>query len=79
MSVAKIGKRGVLVIPSEIRKKSGLKEGDDVLVEAGDSGIIHIMKRPKDFVAALRDLHSDVWSGVNPVEYVKEERDSWEK
>ncbi len=31
MSVAKIGKRGVLVIPVEIRKKSGLRDGDDVL------------------------------------------------
>lgn len=79
MSVAKIGKRGVLVIPAEIRKKSGLHDGDDVLIEAGENGMIHIMKRPKDFVAALRDLHSEIWPEISPAEYVKEERNSWDK
>jgi len=79
MSVAKIGKRGVLVIPTEIRKKSGLTDGDDVLIDIGESGIIHIRKRPKDFVAALSDLHPEIWPEKNPVDYIKEERDLWDK
>jgi AbrB family looped-hinge helix DNA binding protein len=79
MSVAKIGKRGALIIPVEIRKKVGLKEGDDLLIEVDELGTIHMLKRPANFSAALRNLHSEIWNNVDPVEYVKEERASWEK
>lgn len=79
MPVAKIGKRGTMVLPSEIRKKAGINEGDEVLVELDERGTVHIMKRPRDFTAALKGLHSDIWRGVDPVAYVREERDSWEK
>lgn len=79
MSVARIGKRGTLVLPAEIRRKTGLKEGDDVLIEVGENGAIYLMKRPADFVGALRGLNAEIWRGIDPLEYVKEERDSWEK
>ena len=79
MSVTKIGRRGTLVIPAEIRRKTGIKEGDDVLIEVGEHGTIHVMKRPTDFAGALRNLYADVWHGIDPVVYVKEERNSWEK
>jgi AbrB family looped-hinge helix DNA binding protein len=79
MSVAKIGKRGTLIIPVEIRKKTGLKEGDDVLIEVDEQGTIHMLKRPVDFSKALRNLYSEIWEGVDPVQYVSEERTSWDK
>ena len=79
MSVARIGKRGTLVLPAGIRHKAGIQEGDEVLIEMDERGTLHIMKKPKDFVAALRNLHKDIWKGIDPVQYVKEERDSWEK
>jgi len=79
MPVSKVGKRGMMVIPSEIRRKASIQEGDEVLVEVDERGTIHIMKRPRDFSAALKNLHSDIWRGIDPVQYVREERDSWEK
>lgn len=79
MPVAKIGKRGTMILPSEIRKKASINEGDEVLVEVDERGTIHIMKRPQDFTAALKNLHGDIWRGMDPVKYVREERDSWEK
>jgi AbrB family looped-hinge helix DNA binding protein len=79
MSVAKIGKRGTLIIPAEIRKKIGLKEGDDVLIEVDEKGTIHMLKRPLNFSQALQNLHAQIWENVDPVQYVKEERASWEK
>jgi len=77
MRVAKIGKRGVIVIPSEIRKKADLSEGDDLFIDVDDHGGIHLTKKPSDFVKALHGLHQDIWKGVDPVEYVREERHSW--
>ena len=74
MSVAKIGKRGTLIIPAEIRRKTGLKEGDDILIEIGEDGSMHMIKRPGDFTDALRGLYKEVWRGVAPETYVAEER-----
>ncbi|MCL6613883.1 MAG: AbrB/MazE/SpoVT family DNA-binding domain-containing protein [Firmicutes bacterium] len=79
MPVAKIGKRGALIIPAEIRRKTGLKEGDEVLIEVGDDGSIHMLKRPADFTAALRGLYKEIWRGTDPETYVAEERAAWEK
>lgn len=79
MPVAKIGKRGMMVLPSEVRRKAGIDEGDEVLVEADERGTIHIMRRPKDFTAALKNLHSDIWQGIDPIKYVRQERNSWEQ
>ncbi|MGE5551405.1 MAG: AbrB/MazE/SpoVT family DNA-binding domain-containing protein [Bacteroidota bacterium] len=79
MPVAKIGKRGTLIIPAEIRRRTGLKEGDDVLLDVGEDGSIHMLKRPTDFTSALRGLYKDVWRGTHPETYVAEERASWEK
>lgn len=79
MPVAKIGKRGSLIIPAEIRRRTGLKEGDDVLIEVGEDGSIHLLKRPADFTGALRGLYGEIWRGVDPETYVAEERARWEK
>jgi hypothetical protein len=58
---------------------TGIKEGDDVLIEAGENGTIHMIKRPENYAVALRGFHREIWQGIDPVEYVKKERESWEK
>lgn len=78
MSVVRVGRRGAIVIPSEIRNRTGIEEGDELLVDVEENGIIYMMRRPKDFVAALRDS-SGVWRELDPLEYVREERKSWDK
>jgi len=78
MPVVKVGKRGALIIPAEIRRRTGLKEGDDVLLEAGEDGSIHLLKRPANFTDALRGLYREIWRGVKPETYVAEEREKWE-
>lgn len=40
MVVSQIGKRGTLVIPSSLRERFGLEEGETVLVEETDEGIL---------------------------------------
>ncbi len=33
----------------------------------------------KDYATALLENHGEVWQGSDPNEYVKRERDSWER
>ena len=33
----------------------------------------------KRFLLELRGLGKEIWEGVDPAEYVKQERDSWER
>jgi AbrB family looped-hinge helix DNA binding protein len=40
MDTCKIGQRGVVVIPARLRKRAGLKEGDVVIVEQNEDGIL---------------------------------------
>jgi AbrB family looped-hinge helix DNA binding protein len=40
MESAKVGKRGVIVVPAKLRKQFGLEEGSVVTAEARDDGIL---------------------------------------
>lgn len=37
---ARVGRRGVVVIPARLRKKFGMEEGSSVLVEEGSDGVV---------------------------------------
>ncbi|MGE5584365.1 MAG: hypothetical protein ACM309_02335 [Bacillota bacterium] len=50
-----------------------------MLIEIDERGTLHMMKKPKDFAAALRNLHKNIWKSADPVQCVAEERTSWEK
>ena len=36
----KIGKRGVITLPAKLRKKYGIRESDDLLVEETEEGLL---------------------------------------
>jgi len=46
MAIAKIGRRGSLVIPSEERRKAEIEEGDRVEVVARGSGVLVLRRVP---------------------------------
>jgi len=77
MSVAKVGKRGVVVLPAELRRRMKLNEGDELLIDISESGVIYIVQRPEDFVDALKNAGKGLWAEQDPVEYVREERKTW--
>lgn len=68
-----------MVLPASVQRKLNIVEGDEMLIEMDERGTLHMMKKPKDFAAALRNLHKNIWKGVDPVQCVAEERTSWEK
>ncbi|MDD3024369.1 MAG: AbrB/MazE/SpoVT family DNA-binding domain-containing protein [Syntrophomonadaceae bacterium] len=76
MSVVKIGKRGTLVIPAEIRKQIKIKEGDEFLIDTSESGVMYIIRKPADFIEALKEAGQGIW--IDPVNYVRGERETWQ-
>jgi AbrB family looped-hinge helix DNA binding protein len=45
--LAKVGKRGSLVIPSEQRRKARIEEGDQVEIQATGAGSLVLTKLPR--------------------------------
>lgn len=73
--VAKIMARGLIALPSEIRKKVGLKEGDMVKVEVrGEEIVIKKEKRVFDLKGALggSDLTQKTFAQILAEELKKE-------
>jgi AbrB family looped-hinge helix DNA binding protein len=46
LTLAKVGKRGGLVIPSEERRKAQIEEGDQVEIQAKGTGSLVVTKLP---------------------------------
>ena len=78
MSVrVKVSKKHQIAVPSEVRKQLGIKSGDELLVELRD-GYAVLLPEPRDFSLRLRGLHREVWDGVDPQDYVRQEREAWQ-
>lgn len=76
VNTTKLGSRYQIVIPAEIRKSMGLSERDELLVAKSGNAIV-IIPKPKSYADHLMGLHKNVWQGVEPDAYVREERNSW--
>jgi len=75
-STVKVSSRNQIALPSEARKKLGIKPGDRLLVDVQD-GVLVLVPQPQDYVAAMAGLHREVWDGVDAEAYLNEERDAW--
>ena len=41
-------------------------------------GYAVLLPEPRDYSQRLRGLHREVWEGVEPQEYVRQEREAWQ-
>ncbi|OGK67330.1 MAG: hypothetical protein A2W77_08105 [Nitrospinae bacterium RIFCSPLOWO2_12_39_16] len=74
--VTKVSKKSQIVIPKEIRRLVHLFDGDELMVDVeGDRIILRV--KPRSYTKKLKGLHKEIWKGVAPKKYIKEERDSW--
>jgi len=72
----KVSKRHQISVPSAVRKRLGIKEGDRLLVEVkGDMMIL--LREPSDYVDHLAGLHEEIWCDVDVDEYLEDERTAW--
>lgn len=63
-------------VPDEARERLKIEEGDTLLVEVRDDAMI-VTPEAGDATLRLRGLHREVWDGVDPDEYVRQEREAW--
>lgn len=76
MRAIRVGKKSQIVIPVDLRKKLGIKEGDELLISL-EGGKLILSRRPDDYTAFGEGLGAEIWREVDAVEYLREERASW--
>jgi AbrB family looped-hinge helix DNA binding protein len=78
MQRVKVSRKHQIAVPSEVRRKLGIEAGDILTVEiSGDDVVLH--KEPKNWAEHMRGLHKEIWKGIDPVAYVRSERDTWDE
>src|SRR5215216_6613417 len=75
--LVKVSKKHQIAVPSAVRKQLGIKSGDELIVELRD-GYAVLLPEPQDYSQRLRGLHREIWEGVEPQEYVRQEREAWQ-
>jgi len=76
MQIAKVSGKYQIVIPKIVREALGLRPGDRLLISVEDDKAV-LRLQPRSYADHLRGLHKEVWQGINPADYLNEERDSW--
>ena len=74
--IVKVSKRYQISLPSAVRKRLGIKQGDRLLVEVKGEMII-LLREPRDYVDHLSGLHEEIWRDVDVDEYLEGERTAW--
>jgi len=72
----KVSKRYQISLPSAVRKRLGIKQGDRLLVEV-KGGTMILLREPADYVDHLAGLHEEIWYDVDVDEYLEGERTAW--
>jgi len=71
LEIAKIGKRGTVVIPSSIRKKYKLEEGSQVIIEPVGEGVLlrPVVSLPIEMYTPERKAEFLLNNAVTPEDY----------
>ena len=75
--LVKVSAKNQIAVPAEARRKLQIKKGDRLLVEVRD-GYAVLMPEPQDYSQRLRGLHREIWEGVEPQGYIRQEREAWQ-
>ncbi|MBA2381206.1 MAG: AbrB/MazE/SpoVT family DNA-binding domain-containing protein [Chloroflexi bacterium] len=77
MLSVKVSTKHQIVVPSEARRALGIEAGDRLDVEIRDNELV--LRGRRRASQRLRGLGSEVWRGVDPVEYVRGLRREWDE
>ena len=78
MLSVKVSTKHQIVVPSEARRALGIEAGDRLSVEVTPEAIV-LRPRARRASVRLRGLGSEIWQGVDPVEYVRQLRRDWDE
>jgi antitoxin ChpS len=74
----KVSSKNQIAIPAAVRKRLRIQEGDHLLVDLREGSVV-LIPEPRGYSQHLRGLHRDVWDGTDPDEYIRREREAWQK
>jgi AbrB family looped-hinge helix DNA binding protein len=72
----KVNSKNQIAVPAGVRRKLGIKSGDHLLVDIRGDHIV-LIPEPKDYSDHLHGLHHEIWEGVEPQEFIRQERAEW--
>ena len=61
-------------VPLEAREKLHIESGDVLLVEVRDGHLV-LVPEEQSYVQRFSGFHSEIWEGIDPREYVRQERE----
>jgi len=67
-----------IAIPRALCEKVGIRIGGELVIEESYGRLI-LWPKPKSYSDALEGLGREIWEGVDPLEYIRKERASWDK
>ncbi len=67
-----------IAIPRALCDKLGIQAGQELTLQEAH-GLLILWPKPKSYAEALEGLGGEIWKGINPLEYIRKERASWEK
>ena len=74
----KVSTKHQVVVPSQARRALGIAAGDRLSVEVTPDAIV-LRPRPRRASQRLRGLGTEMWQGIDPVEYVRQLRREWDE
>lgn len=78
MDRVKVTSRNQITLPKAVREKLNVKPGDYLLVDLRDKRIV-LTPEAGNHAQRLRGFHREIWEGVDPLEYIEQQRSSWGK
>lgn len=78
MPTIKLSSKYQITIPRAVRERLELKRGSKITMVAGEKGAI-LLPYPQKWTDYAWGLGKEIWKGVDPLEYIRQERTSWEK
>lgn len=65
-------------VPADAREKLHIESGDYLRVEVSDAGIL-LIPEERSYVQRFSGFHREIWEGIDPREYIRQERESWQE
>lgn len=78
MERVKVSSKYQIAVPSTARKQLHIESGDYLFVDIRERSIM-LIPEPRSHSRELRGLYGEIWRDIDPMEYIDNERASWEE
>ncbi len=77
-TVVTLSGKNQITIPKSARKELVIEPGDQLILDVDKDSLI-LKPKPKCYSRHLRGLHREIWHRVDTAQYIRKERDTWER